>query len=79
MIQYDTHNALKPPRIPFLITYIEAYSNAEVSRLILGSTESVEGETPVASFTMEVNPRLAKRVLKTNRRLTNLELTSLVK
>ena len=33
----------------------------------------------VASFTMEVNPRLAKRLLKTNRCLTNCELTSLVK
>ena len=34
---------------------------------------------PVASFTKEVNPRLAKRPLKTNGRLANLELTSLVK
>ena len=32
----------------------------------------------VASFTKEVNPRLAKRPLKTNGRLANLELTSLV-
>ena len=35
--------------------------------------------TPVASFTMEVNSRLAKRPLKTNGRWANLELTSLVK
>ena len=35
--------------------------------------------TPVASFTKEVNPRLAKRPLKTNGRLANPELTSLVK
>ena len=34
---------------------------------------------PVASFTKEVNPQLAKRPLKTNGRLANLELTSLVK
>ena len=34
---------------------------------------------PVASFTKEVNPRLAKRPLKTNGRLANLGLTSLVK
>ena len=34
---------------------------------------------PVASFTKEVNPRLAKRPLKTNGRLANRELTSLVK
>ena len=33
----------------------------------------------VASFTKEVNPRLAKRPLKTNGRLANLELTSLLK
>ena len=36
-------------------------------------------ETPVASFTKGVNPRLAKRLLKTNGHLTNPELTSLVK
>ena len=35
--------------------------------------------TPVASFTKEVNPWLAKRPLKTNERLANLGLTSLVK
>ena len=35
--------------------------------------------TPVASFTKEVNPRLAKRPLKTNGRLANLGLTTLVK
>ena len=34
---------------------------------------------PVASFTKEVNPWLAKRPLQTNGRLANLELTSLVK
>ena len=34
---------------------------------------------PVASFTSEVNPRLAKRPLKLNGRLANRELTSLVK
>ena len=34
---------------------------------------------PVASFTKEVDLRLAKRTLKTNGRLANLELTSLVK
>ena len=33
----------------------------------------------VACFTKKVNPRLAKRPLKTNGRLANLELTSLVK
>ena len=33
----------------------------------------------VAFFTEEVNPRLAKRPLKTNERIANLELTSLVK
>ena len=35
--------------------------------------------TPVAPFTKEVAPWLAKRPFKTNGRLTNLELTSLVK
>ena len=34
---------------------------------------------PVASFTKEVNPQLAKRPLKTNGRLANRLLTSLVK
>ena len=33
----------------------------------------------MASFTKEVNPRLAKRPLKTNGRLPNVELTSIVK
>ena len=33
----------------------------------------------VASFTKEVNPRLVKRPLKTNGRLANRGLTSLVK
>ena len=33
----------------------------------------------MASFTKEVKPQLAKRPLKTNGRLANLELTSLVK
>ena len=36
-------------------------------------------KTSVASFTSEVNPRLAKRPLKLNGRLANRELTSLVK
>ena len=35
--------------------------------------------TPVASFTKEINPRLAKRPLKTNGLLANCRLTSLVK
>ena len=36
-------------------------------------------QTPVASFIKEVNPRLAKRQLKTNGHLAHLELASLVK
>ena len=36
-------------------------------------------ERPVASFDKEVNPRLAKRPLKTNGRLANLEKTSFLK
>ena len=36
-------------------------------------------QSPVASFTKEVNLRLAKRPLKTNGRLANRRLTSLVK
>ena len=39
----------------------------------------MQASTPVASFTKEVNLRLAKRPLKTNRRLANRGLTSLVK
>ena len=35
--------------------------------------------TTVASFTKEVDPQLAKRILETNESLANLELTSLVK
>ena len=35
-------------------------------------------ERNVASFTKEVNPRLAKRPLKTNGRLANRGLTALV-
>ena len=41
--------------------------------------QSVYHCTPVASFTKEVNPRLAKRPLKTNGRLANGGLTFLVK
>ena len=41
--------------------------------------ETAKLNTSVASFTQEVNPRLAKRPLKTNGRLANLGLTSLVK
>ena len=33
---------------------------------------------PVVSFTKKVTPQLAKHLLKTNGRLANLELTSLV-
>ena len=44
------------------------------SYLLLGEVMSL-----VAAFTKEVNPGLAKRPLKTNGRLVNLELTSLVK
>ena len=43
------------------------------------TTENMQASTPVASFTKEVNPRLAKLPLKTNRRLANRGLTSLVK
>ena len=39
----------------------------------------IYGFAPVAYFTKEVNPRLANHPLETNRRLANLELTSLVK
>ena len=35
-------------------------------------------EIPVASFTKEVNPRLAKSPLKTNGRLADPELTSVL-
>ena len=35
--------------------------------------------TPVVSFNREINPQLAKRLLKTNRCLANRRLTSLVK
>ena len=35
--------------------------------------------TPVSSLTKEVNPRLAKRILKMNGLLAHLELTTLVK
>ena len=48
-----------------------------VSKLnIIGSDN---GLTPVASFTKEVNRRLAKRPLVFNGRLANRRLTSLVK
>ena len=44
------------------------------------NTERVDNHiTPVASFTKEVNPRLAKRPLKTVGRLANRRLTSFVK
>ena len=39
----------------------------------------VKGPLTVASFTKEVNRRLAKRPLKTKGRLPNRRLTSLVK
>ena len=40
---------------------------------------TVHSLIPVASFTSEINPRLAKRPLKTSGRLANRELTFLVK
>ena len=43
------------------------------------SASMSEGMIPVASFTKKVNPRLAKHPLKTNGRLANRGLTSLVK
>ena len=49
---------------------------ASVSWTTIGSND---GMWPVASFANKVNPRFAKRPLKTNERLANLELTSLVK
>ena len=53
-----------------------------VSSLILHKCHSAPTliiKQPVASFTKEVNSRLAKRPLVFNGRLANLELTSLVK
>ena len=43
------------------------------------ATDRVQILLPVASFTKEVNPRLAKRPLKTNRRLAYRGLTLSVK
>ena len=43
-----------------------------------GLTSLIKDAT-VASFIKEVNPRLAKRALKTNGRLANPEVTFLVK
>ena len=40
---------------------------------------AINAKTPVASFTKEVNPRLAKPLLVFNGRLANRWLTSLVK
>ena len=52
----------------------------KVSYTPLFRLRCVEGKyINVASFNKEVNPRLAKRPLKTNGRLANRELTSLVK
>ena len=44
-----------------------------------GASLDLNSLTPVASFTKEVNPRLAKRPLVFNGRLANRRLTSLVK
>ena len=41
-------------------------------------TTATATKTALASFTTEVNPRLAKHPVKINGRLANLELTSLV-
>ena len=55
----------------------------QTPRLTLSSERIAPGRggraTTVGSFTKEVNPRLAKRPLKTNGRLANRGLTSLVK
>ena len=50
-------------------------SNQNHTKISLSRT----AQLPVASFTKEVNPWLAKRPLKTNGRLANLGLTSVVK
>ena len=52
-----------------------------VALLMVAPNDFVSWDTnkAVASSTKDVNPRLAKRLLKTNGRLANLELSSLVK
>ena len=50
-------------------------SNQNHTKISLSRT----AQPPVAPFTKEVNPWLAKCPLKTNERLANLGLTSVVK
>ena len=70
---------------PHWATFIHLVTHAGVGERViiflyngLSNMESTLG-TSVASFTKEVNQRLAKRPLKTNGRLANRRLTSLVK
>ena len=62
---------------PFCRRYFQFHSLAR--KLLNFYSNVTEIGSTVASFTKEVNSRLAKRALKTNGRLANLELTSLVK
>ena len=62
-------------KVGLLIHYIYIYN----CMLFVAWLHLIAIYTTVASFTKEVDPRLAKRLLETNVRLTNLELTSLVK
>ena len=60
-----------------ILTHWGRVTNIRVSKLtIIGSDNSL---SPVAPFTKDVNPRLAKRPLVFNGRLANRGLTSLVK
>ena len=56
------------------------HAHYDVTVMIVGDLDQYHGcWGPVVSFTKEVNWRLAKRSLKTNGRLANRQLTSLVK
>ena len=54
-------------------------ARATAAMVLTQFSQTIPVSTPVASFTKEVNQRLAKRPLKTNGRLANRGLTSLVK
>ena len=59
----------------------QQHSFSTDERIFLRATVFGYGKclTPMATFTKDVNPRVTKRPLKINGRLTNLELLSLVK
>ena len=79
-IHYEwLHNHNKAKHNKTVCIFLGIYCSWSITCQYCSSYIFILDLTPVASFTKEVNRWLAKRPLKTNGRLTNRRLTSLVK